>query len=188
MRKLITLAFWFVLVALLAASSRFSVEQPASAGQGKGGQVVSKPTPTPKKTTTRRNPPARTTNNSKTNQPAKTRSEAASAAEMIFWNSIKDRTNPEDFKAYLKKYPNGEFVSLAKNKLNNLDRPSPSNPNAASSTSSSNPGSSKAAMPSNPPLPLHSFDFATVTLDSSGKLKSRETKSANAYTEDLGAG
>ena len=38
------------------------------------------------------------------------------------------------------------------------------------------------------PLPLHSFDFVTVTLDSSGKVKSRETKSARAFTEDLGGG
>jgi formylglycine-generating enzyme required for sulfatase activity len=48
--------------------------------------------------------------------------------------------------------------------------------------------SSNTAKPPNPPLPLHSFDFVTVTLDSSGKLKSRETKSANAYVEDLGGG
>jgi formylglycine-generating enzyme required for sulfatase activity len=58
----------------------------------------------------------------------------------------------------------------------------PTNPN------STNSGSSKSAMPPNPLLPLHSFDFVTVTLDKDGKLKSRETKSANAYTEDFGGG
>jgi len=41
-------------------------------------------------------------------------------------------------------------------------------------------------MPPKPPLPLHSFDFVTVKLDSSRNLKSRETKSAIAYLEDLG--
>jgi formylglycine-generating enzyme required for sulfatase activity len=35
---------------------------------------------------------------------------------------------------------------------------------------------------------LHSFDFVTVILDKEGKLKNRETKTANAYTEDLGGG
>ena len=53
---------------------------------------------------------------------------------------------------------------------------------------STNPSSAKTATPPNPPLPLHSFDFVTVTLDKDGKLKSRETKNALAYTEDLGNG
>jgi formylglycine-generating enzyme required for sulfatase activity len=35
---------------------------------------------------------------------------------------------------------------------------------------------------------LRSFDFVTPTLDSSGNLKSRDRKSANAYAEDLGGG
>jgi formylglycine-generating enzyme required for sulfatase activity len=43
-------------------------------------------------------------------------------------------------------------------------------------------------MPPNPPLPLHSFDFVTVTLDKDGKLKSRETKRAQAFAEDMGGG
>jgi len=53
---------------------------------------------------------------------------------------------------------------------------------------STNPSSAKTATPPNPPLPLHSFDFVTVTLDKDRKLKSRETKNALAYTEDLGNG
>lgn len=43
--------------------------------------------------------------------------------EMTFWNSIKDSANPDDFKAYLKKYPQGEFVSLAQNKITSLTQP-----------------------------------------------------------------
>jgi hypothetical protein len=89
--------------------------------QGKGGEVVAKPTPTPKKKTTKRNTPARTTNNSKTNQADKTASEAVAAAEMIFWNSIKDSTNPEDFRSYLKKYPDGQFADLANNRIRALE-------------------------------------------------------------------
>jgi len=34
--------------------------------------------------------------------------------EKRYWESIKDSNNPDDFKAYLDKYPNGQFVSLAK--------------------------------------------------------------------------
>jgi Flp pilus assembly protein TadD len=36
------------------------------------------------------------------------------ALELSFWETIKNSNNPEDFKAYLEKYPNGEFISLAK--------------------------------------------------------------------------
>jgi hypothetical protein len=105
-----------ILLSLSGASKRSAL-----AGQGKGGEVIAKPTPTPKKTTTKRNTPSRTTNNSKTNQATKSASEAASAAEIIFWNSIKDSTNPEEFRAYLKKYPNGEFADIARSRLNALE-------------------------------------------------------------------
>src|SRR5262249_47867329 len=40
-----------------------------------------------------------------------------SAFELAYWDSIKNSTNPEDFRAYLKKYPSGTFVDLAKNRL-----------------------------------------------------------------------
>ncbi len=41
-------------------------------------------------------------------------------AELLFWESIKDSTNPAMFQAYLKRYPNGEFVELAEAKLAEL--------------------------------------------------------------------
>src|SRR5207245_11636796 len=39
------------------------------------------------------------------------------AIELSFWDSIKSSTNPEDFKAYLDKYPDGQFAALARNKI-----------------------------------------------------------------------
>jgi Caspase domain len=39
------------------------------------------------------------------------------AFELAYWDSIKNSTNPEDFRAYLKKYPNGTFIELARNRL-----------------------------------------------------------------------
>jgi formylglycine-generating enzyme required for sulfatase activity len=92
--------------------------------QGGGGRV--QPTPTPKKTTV----PKKTTTPAKTNRtgalkpPArKAEPEAAkpSAAEIAFWETIKDSKNPEEFRAYLKKYPNGEFADLARGRLNALE-------------------------------------------------------------------
>jgi formylglycine-generating enzyme required for sulfatase activity len=128
----------------------FVSNRSASAGQGKGGEVVAKPTPTPKKTTPKRSAPARTTNNSKKNQTTKSAGAAASAAEMIFWNSIKDSANPEDFKAYLKKYPNGEFADLARNRLATLETSQPKSsatPDAAKERTSANPNSASTSAP-----------------------------------------
>jgi hypothetical protein len=35
---------------------------------------------------------------------------------LSFWESIKNSTNPDDFKAYLDKYPDGQFAALAKSR------------------------------------------------------------------------
>lgn len=35
------------------------------------------------------------------------------ALELTFWESIKNSTNPDDFKAYLRQYPNGRFAAVA---------------------------------------------------------------------------
>jgi len=43
--------------------------------------------------------------------------------EREFWVSVRDSNRPEDIRAYLEKYPNGNFASLAKNKLDALARP-----------------------------------------------------------------
>jgi hypothetical protein len=36
------------------------------------------------------------------------------AVELSYWESIKNSNDPEDFKAYLEKYPNGQFANLAR--------------------------------------------------------------------------
>ena len=42
------------------------------------------------------------------------------AIELSFWDSIKSSTDPADFQAYLSKYPIGQFVILARNRLSQL--------------------------------------------------------------------
>ena len=42
---------------------------------------------------------------------------SSGAVEQEFWDSIKDSSDPADFQAYLKKFPNGSFADLAKNRL-----------------------------------------------------------------------
>ncbi|HVS81849.1 MAG TPA: caspase domain-containing protein [Pyrinomonadaceae bacterium] len=43
------------------------------------------------------------------------------AFELSYWDSIKSSTNADDFKAYLEKYPGGQFATLAKNRIKNLE-------------------------------------------------------------------
>jgi hypothetical protein len=45
------------------------------------------------------------------------------AFELSYWETIKNSQNAEDFKAYLARYPQGEFVELAKNRIANLGTP-----------------------------------------------------------------
>jgi hypothetical protein len=49
------------------------------------------------------------------------------AIELTYWETIKNSSNPDDFKSYLDKYPDGQFVALARNKVNSLQ------PNGSSS-------------------------------------------------------
>ena len=39
--------------------------------------------------------------------------EEVTEGELTFWNSIKDSGNPDMFRAYLNKYPNGTYAELA---------------------------------------------------------------------------
>lgn len=40
--------------------------------------------------------------------------------EITFWNTIKESKNPEEFAAHLRKYPQGQFVELARIRMNAL--------------------------------------------------------------------
>lgn len=43
-----------------------------------------------------------------------------SSAEILFWNSIRNSNNPEEYSAYLAKYPHGEFSAIAKTRAQRL--------------------------------------------------------------------
>jgi hypothetical protein len=49
--------------------------------------------------------------------PAPVLSDKSVSAELAFWNSIKDSTNPMDFKTYLENFPNGMFADPALQKF-----------------------------------------------------------------------
>jgi hypothetical protein len=50
--------------------------------------------------------------------------DATMSMEREFWVSVRDSNRPEDIRAYLDKYPNGNFAALARNRLDALVRPS----------------------------------------------------------------
>jgi adenylate cyclase len=41
----------------------------------------------------------------------------AKSVELLFWDSVKDSSDPQQYRAYLEKYPAGEFAALAEAKL-----------------------------------------------------------------------
>jgi hypothetical protein len=43
------------------------------------------------------------------------------AFELSYWETIKNSTSADDFKAYIEKYPSGQFASLAKNRISSLE-------------------------------------------------------------------
>lgn len=48
---------------------------------------------------------------------------SSSAFELSYWDSIKGSNNPADFLAYLRQFPGGFFVALARNRLDALQPP-----------------------------------------------------------------
>ncbi|MFM8331394.1 MAG: caspase domain-containing protein [Candidatus Methylumidiphilus sp.] len=42
--------------------------------------------------------------------------------ETAFWNGVRDSDNPVDFEEYLKEYPEGQYVNLARNNIKRLRR------------------------------------------------------------------
>ena len=63
----------------------------------------------------------------------------SSGLEVVFWQSIVNSTNPADFEAYLRRFPNGVFRELAQNRLGTLRGTAGSPSPAAVSSASGSP-------------------------------------------------
>jgi hypothetical protein len=62
--------------------------------------------------------------------------------ELSFWDTIKNSSNPDDFKDYLQQYPNGRFATLARRRANptaSNQPPSATGPGVGSATSPPDP-------------------------------------------------
>jgi hypothetical protein len=64
--------------------------------------------------------------------------------EREFWISVRDSSRPDDIQAYLEKYPNGNFASIARNRLASLVRPGGA-PSTAAAPRDPNPELTAAA-------------------------------------------
>jgi formylglycine-generating enzyme required for sulfatase activity len=51
---------------------------------------------------------------------------SGTALELELWTSIKSSRDPDDFKAYLDKYPTGTFAGVARNRIRQLENPAKS--------------------------------------------------------------
>ncbi len=75
--------------------------------------------------------------------------------ELAFWSSIKDSSDPAEFRAYLQRFPNGVFSELSRIKISTLERQrsQPTDPTA--------PGISRtdAAKRNSPGPPQNPFDL-----------------------------
>lgn len=60
---------------------------------------------------------------------------ANSALDLAFWNAIRDSREAADFAAYIKRFPNGTFIDLARNRLAALGPPTHTAPDQATPTS-----------------------------------------------------
>jgi tetratricopeptide (TPR) repeat protein len=73
------------------------------------------------------------------------RSESLLTVELRFWDSVKNSSDPEEFAAYLKKYPRGQFVDLARIRARALNTraAAASGPEAAPRPSAEPPSSAR---------------------------------------------
>jgi uncharacterized caspase-like protein len=60
--------------------------------------------------------------------------EVDAAGELAFWNSIQASTRPDEYRAYLRQYPNGRFAALAQTRLAAFTTPTTSGPATTTTT------------------------------------------------------
>jgi hypothetical protein len=108
--------------------------------------------------------------------------------EITFWNSIKDSKNPEEFAAYLRKYPQGQFVELARIRMNALraNRTSEDGTTAAGSgTEPSRPTPTPTPTPTPIPTPV-ATPTPAPTFAAGPEPEPVSTVSAVAHDQPLG--
>jgi outer membrane protein assembly factor BamB len=98
-------------------------------------------------------------------------------ADILFWESIRDKSDPALFEAYLRQFPNGTFRVLAEARLKEL-RAVPTSPSAGSTTAGSSSGDVRWTA-----IPAGRFQMGCVPGDSQcrGDEKPRHTVNVAAF-------
>ncbi|MEO6390518.1 MAG: hypothetical protein ABIP75_01625 [Pyrinomonadaceae bacterium] len=149
---------------------------PMALGQTTPGQSpVSNPAPAKKKKPA--SPPARTPTKRTTNTSSKPAANS-DAAEITFWESIKDSKNAADFQAYLRKYgEKGKFSDLAHNRLTEIEAAGkPTDPKPPATTNNTGANS-----PSVPTRNQYGIDFVWIAPGTfeMGSSNSEQPRNAN---------
>jgi hypothetical protein len=88
------------------------------------------------------------------------------AIELAFWDGIKDSTDPADFRAYLRRYPNGQFADLVRNRLQVLSPPAATAPKppviASAARETPQAAAPPAAAPPTAAMPAPATQLASV--------------------------
>jgi hypothetical protein len=96
-------------------------------------------------------------------------------SEPLFWDSIRNSRDPADFRAYLERYPNGEFAALARNRLAQLTRPT-----VTPSTTRPTVAQSPKSVPNEPSAPSEPSTEPLTTERLLAALSSMQPSSAQA--------
>ncbi len=115
----------------------------------------------PSEPATRRDPDKRTPGGATPTQPGQTAAPASPLdVELSFWDSIKNSTDPEEYAAYLHKYPAGQFADLARIRLRTLGGKKSNEPVTPQQPAAT---ASPATEPSLPPVQPQPVLVATPT-------------------------
>jgi tetratricopeptide (TPR) repeat protein len=98
----------------VAGAARTAAQANTAARNNQPAQRVNTPAPEPKRAPVSTSPPTATAT-----QVVNTATPLA--VELSFWDSIKNSSDPAEYNAYLKKYPDGQFAELARIRLRALE-------------------------------------------------------------------
>ncbi len=98
--------------------------------------------------------------------------------DIAYWNSIKSSKNADDYKAYLEKYPNGEFVDLAKLRVEQYGAPAP-----AAVEPPAQPSVAVAPAPSPAPALTFVAQNATLYATNGGQVRAQPDPKAALVTK-----
>ncbi|MFN0299079.1 MAG: caspase domain-containing protein [Burkholderiales bacterium] len=101
------------------------------------------------------------------------------AIEVTFWNSIKDSSRPGDYQAYMERYPKGEFASLARGRITDLQKQNEDHARTVVNLAPSTPSDRPVAPPSGG---RQTFSFAAAEQQAEREATARRDETSAALS------